>query len=110
MRIEGTLAAVRMSERDGSRHKADWNNGNRTCTLATHGQDVQHPDDPSADLPYCVANWFYSEKNWLTYIRIVVQENVGVSRIGLNKKNDLEQSAEDENESPNPSQKCRKII
>ena len=30
-----------------SKHKSDWNNGNRTCRLATHGQDVPQPAEPS---------------------------------------------------------------
>ena len=32
--------------RGWSKHKSDWNNGNRTYRLATNGQDVQHPADP----------------------------------------------------------------
>ena len=30
-----------------SKHKSDWKNGKRTCTLAAHGQDVPHPQDPN---------------------------------------------------------------
>ena len=29
-----------------TKHKFDWKHSNRTCMLASHGQDVAHPVDP----------------------------------------------------------------
>ena len=29
-----------------TKHKYDWKHNNRTCMLASHGQNVAHPADP----------------------------------------------------------------
>ena len=72
-----------------SKHKSDWKNGNRTCRLASQGQDVQHPPDP--DLEYLtVLPIDYTRKNkYLLEKEVWWQENVGVHKFGLNKRNDL---------------------
>ena len=72
-----------------SRHKSDWNNGNRTCTLATHGQDIQHPDDPQLKCLTVLPIDVTRKKTDLLRSEVWWQENVGVHKFGLNKRNDL---------------------
>ena len=72
-----------------SKHKSDWNNGNRTCRLATHGQDVQHPADPQLQYLTVLPIDFTEKKKDLLQCEVWWQENVGVHRFGLNKRNDL---------------------
>ena len=72
-----------------SKHKSDWVNGNRTCTLATHGQDVQHPADPQLEFVTILPIDFTKKKADLLNCEVWWQENIGVHRFGLNKRNDL---------------------
>ena len=72
-----------------TKHKFDWKHSNRTCMLASHGQDVAHPVDP--ELKYLTVLPIDSVKNKKSLLRAEVwwQENVGVHRFGLNKRKDL---------------------
>ena len=72
-----------------TKHKYNWNAGNRTCRLASHGQDVPHPDDPQLKyLTILPIDTFKTKKNLLKE-EVWWQENVGVHRFGLNKRKDL---------------------
>ena len=72
-----------------SKHKSDWKNGNRTCRLASHGQDVQHPQDPDLEYLTVLPIDFTRKKKDLLEKEVWWQENVGVHKFGLNKRNDL---------------------
>lgn len=72
-----------------SKHKSDWKNGNRTCRLATHGQDVNHPADPNLSFLSILPIDFTNSKKQLLKREVWWQENVGVHKFGLNKRNDL---------------------
>ena len=72
-----------------SKHKSDWRRGNRTCRLATHGIDENHPDDPQLTFLKILPIDFTKNKNQLLKKEVWWQENVGVHRFGLNKRKDL---------------------
>ena len=77
------------ARRRWSKHKSDWKNGNRTCILATHGQDVNHPLDPNLEFLTVLPIDFTRNKKDLLEEEVWWQENVGVHKFGLNKRNDL---------------------
>ena len=72
-----------------AKHKHDWIHGNRTCTLAGHGQELPHPIDP--ELKYLKNLPLDSTKKKIQLIEREVwwQENVGIHRFGLNIGKDL---------------------
>jgi hypothetical protein len=70
-----------------SKHKSDWKNGNRTCRLASHGQDVQHPQDPDLEYLTVLPIDFTRKKKDLLEKEVWWQENVGVHKCSLNKRN-----------------------
>ena len=72
-----------------AKHKHDWKKGNRTCKLATHGQDVPHPDDPELKFLTILPLDSTKYKRQLLQKEVWWQENVGVHKFGLNKRNDL---------------------
>ena len=72
-----------------SKHKSDWKNGNRTCRLACHGQDVPHPIDPELTFLKVLPIDSTRSKKQLLQKEVWWQENVGVFKFGLNKRNDM---------------------
>ena len=72
-----------------SKHKHDWKNDVRTCTLATHGQDHPHPNDPELKFLKILPLDSIKNKKDLLQKEVWWQENVGVHKFGLNKRNDL---------------------
>ena len=70
-------------------HKSDWKNGNRTCRLAAHGQDVLHLADPSLQFLTILPIDYTKKKTDLLRSEVWWQENVGIHKFGLNKRNDL---------------------
>ena len=72
-----------------SKHKSDWIHGNRTCKLATHGQDVPHPVDPNVQCLTILPIDSTRNKKDLLKSEVWWQENVGVHRFGINKRNEL---------------------
>jgi hypothetical protein len=72
-----------------AKHKHDWINGHRTCTLAGHGQDLPHPNDPELKFLKILPLESISKKKNLLEKEVWWQENVGIHRFGLNKRKDL---------------------
>jgi hypothetical protein len=94
-----------------SKHKSDWNNGNRTCRLAAHGQDAQHPADPQLqyltvlpiDFPErkkktCYSVWCGGRKMW------------GYIELASIKGLILQQLAEEEKSSPALSPNSKNFV
>ena len=77
------------ARRRWTRYKYDWNHGNRTCTLASHGQDVPHPDDPQLNFVTILPIDTVRKRKLLLKEEVWWQENIGVHRFGLNKRKDL---------------------
>ena len=72
-----------------AKHKHDWIHGNRTCTLAGHGQDLPHPIDPELKYLKILPLDSTKKKSQLLEREVWWQENVGIHRFGRNKRKDL---------------------
>ena len=72
-----------------AKHKHDWINGHKTCTLAGHGQDRPHPNDPELKYLKILPLDSISNKKKLLEKEVWWQETVEIHRFGLNKRKDL---------------------
>ena len=72
-----------------SKHKNDFKKGFTTCRLASHGREMTHPDDPELKFLTVLPIDTVRKKAKLLEKEVWWQENVGVHKFGLNKRNDL---------------------
>ena len=72
-----------------SKHKCDFKKGLNTCKLAKHGQEMPHPVDAELKFLTVLPIDAIKSKTNLLEKEVWWQENVGVHKFGLNKRNDL---------------------
>ena len=76
-------------QRRWSRHKSDFKNGLNTCRLAGHASEMVHPVDPDLKFLTVLPIDAVKTKAQLLEKEVWWQENVGIHKFGLNKRNDL---------------------
>ena len=72
-----------------TRHKYDWKHGNRTCMLASNGQDVPHPGDPELQYLTILPIDTGKRERYLWKQEVWWQDNVSVHYFYLNKRRDI---------------------
>ena len=72
-----------------SRHKNDFKKGLNTCRLASHANEMPHPADPDLKFLTVLPIDAVRTKAQLLSKEVWWQENVGVHKFGLNRRNDL---------------------
>ena len=72
-----------------SKDKNDFKKGLNTCKLASHSHEMPHPADPELGFLTVLPIESIKNKNNLLEKEVWWQENIGVHKFGLNKRNDL---------------------
>ena len=72
-----------------SKYKSDFKNGLNMCRLAGHASEMVHPVDPELKFLTVLPIDAVKNKTQLLEKEVWWQENVGVHKFGLNKRNDL---------------------
>ena len=72
-----------------SKHKTDFKKGLNTCRLAAHSLEMNHPPDDQVKFLTVLPIDAVRKKSKLLEKEVWWQENVGVHKFGLNKRNDL---------------------
>ena len=72
-----------------SRHKNDFKKGLNTCRLAGHANEMPHPANPELKFLTVLPIDAVRTKAQLLSKEVWWQENVGVHKFGLNRRNDL---------------------